>query len=77
MKYQDDPGANSDTLIFYQQENHLSQQCTYRSDTQITQDEFVRYKKAQYEETHSEDMPQYMVDEVQNEVCIRSKELWC
>ncbi|XP_048586217.1 PHD finger protein 24 [Nematostella vectensis] len=36
-------------------------------DTQITKDEYVRYKKAQYKDIHKSDMPRAQVEEAQNE----------
>ena len=37
-------------------------------DTQINDDEYVRYKKAEYYKIHCEEMPKYMKEEARNEV---------
>lgn len=36
-------------------------------DTQINEDEYLRYKKAEYSEIHNEEMPSYMEEEMRNE----------
>jgi len=36
-------------------------------DTQINEDEYVRYKKAEYKEIHNEELPSYMEEEARNE----------
>lgn len=37
-------------------------------DTQINDDEYVRYKNAEYYKIHSEEMPKYLKEEARNEV---------
>lgn len=37
-------------------------------DTQINDDEYVRYKKAEYYKIHCEEMPKYLKEEARNEV---------
>lgn len=38
------------------------------SDTQINDDEYVRYKEAEYYKIHFEEMPKYLKEEARNEV---------
>ena len=38
------------------------------TDTQINEDEYVRYKKAEYYKIHCEEMPKYLKEEAHNEV---------
>ena len=40
------------------------------TDTQINEDEYVRYKKAEYYKIHCEEMPKYLKEEAHNEVNI-------
>ena len=38
------------------------------SDTQINEDEYVRFIKAEYKDIHKEELPDYMEEEARNEV---------
>ena len=38
------------------------------SDTQINEDEYVRYKTGEYYKIHCEEMPKYLKEEARNEV---------
>ena len=42
-------------------------------DTQINEEEYVRYKTGEYRDIHNEKMPSYMVEEARNEVGLFNK----
>ena len=47
---------------------YLTDLIQFFSDTQINEDEYVRYKTSQYRDIHNENMPTYMEEETRNEV---------